>query len=163
MRGGGRTPLPANVHVLRGNPSKKSAALLHAGLSVPVEVPDIPSHLSKDARQEWKRITTELVKLGLVAKIDRAALAVYCQAFGRWVTAERRLKTLGDEGLIDTTPSGYKQMGVWLQISNRAVDQMEKFLQHFGMSPSSRTRVHPNPQQGLFDGEHSDPAEQYFT
>lgn len=164
----GPKPLPANVHLLRGNPSKLPMHQL-AGAQVPVEVPAAPAHLLPEARREWKRITVELEKLGLVAQIDRAALAVYCQAYGRWVQAELKLKELakadehGERGMIDTTPSGYKQMGVWLQISNRAVDQMEKFLSHFGMSPSSRSRVTVNPQQSLFDDEPGNPADSYFS
>lgn len=162
----GPKPLPANVHLLRGNASKLPRDRLTSSTHVPVEVPDPPSHLSKDARQEWKRISVELAKLGLIAKIDRAALAVYCQAFGRWVHAEKKLKSLGDEGLIDTTPSGYKQIGVWLQISNRAVAQMASFLAHFGMSPSSRMRVQLNPRADLFgddDQQPANPADRYFT
>lgn len=162
----GPRPLPTNVHLLRGNPSKKAAhELLDAAARVPIEIPDAPSHLSRYARQEWKRITVELHKLGLVARIDRAALGVYCQAYGRWVMAEQRLKKLGDEGMVDTTPSGYKQIGVWLQISNRAVEQMEKFLSHFGMSPSARSRVQVNPQHELFgdDDAAANPADKYFV
>lgn len=163
--------MPANVHLLRGNASKLPRDRLTEWTHVPVEIPAPPTHLSKDARQEWKRIGVELAKLGLVAKIDRAALAVYCQAFGRWVHAERTLRKLGDKGLVETTPSGYKQMGVWLQISNRAVEQMGQYLAHFGMSPSSRMRVQLNPQADLFgDGTDDDsstagvsPAAAYFT
>lgn len=146
----GPKPLPANVHALNGNPSKKRLAALHDGARVPVEIPDMPSHLDTEARKEWKRISVELEKLGLVAKIDRAALGVYCVAYSRWAKAEKNLKAAGDSGLIDTTPSQYKQISVWLQISNRAVEQMHKFLAEFGMTPSARNRVSVTPQQELF-------------
>jgi P27 family predicted phage terminase small subunit len=110
----------------------------------------MPTHLDTEARKEWKRISVELEKLGLVAKIDRAALGVYCVAYSRWAKAEKNLKNMGDDGLIDTTPSQYKQISVWLQISNRAVEQMHKFLAEFGMTPSARNRVSVTPQQELF-------------
>jgi hypothetical protein len=51
---------------------------------------------------------------------------VYCQAYGRWHDSERKIRELnkadpkGEAGLIGITPSGYQQMSVWLQISNRA-------------------------------------------
>ena len=56
-------------------------------------------------------------------------------------------------------------MSAWLQISNRAVDQMHKFAVEFGMTPSARSRVQPNPQLDLFDdeGKDRDPAARYFA
>lgn len=145
----GPKPLPKNVHLLMGNPSKLSAAALFDDCIRPAtEIPKAPDHLSPEALEEWDRITVELEKLGLVSQIDRAALAVYCQAYGRWVHAENQLTELGDKGLIDYSPNGYKQISVWLQISNRAVDQMKSFLTEFGMTPSARSRVTPSSPQG---------------
>lgn len=155
----GPKPLPANVHMLRGNPSKLPAEKLRNEVRPDIEIPTCPKHLSTTARTEWRRITVELEKLGLISQIDRAALAVYCQAYGRWVQAENKLKELGEDGIVDETPSGYKQIGVWLQVSNRAVEQMHKFQAEFGMTPSARSRVTPsNPQGELFPDESKGPG-----
>lgn len=156
----GPAPLPANVHLLRGNPSKKSAAELHGGVSPDVEIPTPPRHLKGEALKEWKRITPELLKLGLVSKIDRAALAMYCAAWGRHVDAENKIRALGDEALVDETPNGFQVQGVWLNISNKAMEQCHKFLADFGMSPSARSRVTPGDLSGdLFKGtEHEKPS-----
>lgn len=80
------------MHLLRGNPSKLSAADLAGELHAPVELPKLPPHLLPEARREWKRIGAELVELGLVAKIDRAALALYCQAWAWMVWHEQGLQ-----------------------------------------------------------------------
>ncbi|MBN50047.1 MAG: phage terminase small subunit P27 family [Spongiibacteraceae bacterium] len=152
----GPKPLPDNVHRLNGNPSKKRLGAVGAGTDVPVEVPDAPEHLNKAALAEWNRISSELYKLGLIAKIDRAMLGAYCQAFARWAEAELKIAELGEEGLVQKSPNGYLQYSVWLQISNRAQEQMKTFGVEFGMTPSARVRVNPNPQMGLFDdGEES--------
>jgi phage terminase small subunit len=42
--------------------------------------PTCPRHLSREAKVEWRRITRELKHLGLLTKIDRAALAIYVRA-----------------------------------------------------------------------------------
>lgn len=101
----GRRATPANVHLLRGNPSKKSAAELAAagaaGLNVEAEAPKCPAFLTTEAKAEWKRIVGDLVSLGVVAKIDRAELAVYCQAWADWMKAREMIKTLGDSGYMD--------------------------------------------------------------
>lgn len=156
----GPKPLPANVHLLRGNPSKLGAGQLRDGVSVKVEVPTCPAHLNDEARKEWRRVSKELEKIGLISKIDRAALALYCTAWGRYVEAENKLRELGDKGLIDETPNGFKVQGVWLNIANKAMDQCKSFMAEFGMSPSSRGRVTPGDMTGdLFEGtEHSKPS-----
>ena len=55
-------------------------------------LPDAPTHLSPEAREEWDRVAGELYDLGVLSAVDRAALAAYCQAYGRWVAAERELR-----------------------------------------------------------------------
>lgn len=156
----GPAPLPANVHLLRGNPSKKSAAELNGGVSPDVEIPAPPRHLKGEALKEWKRITPEMLKLGLVSKIDRAALAMYCTSWGRHVDAENKIRELGDDGLITKVKNGFELHSVWLNISNKAMEQCHKFLSEFGMSPSARSRVTPGSlQQDLFSGtEHEKPC-----
>ena len=149
----GPKPLPKNVHILKGNPSNlPRSALFDDCIRPRTEIPDPPDHLLPEALDEWNRISVELHSLGLISQIDRAALAVYCQAYGRWVMSENKLAELGENGMVETTPSGYKQQGTWLQISNRAVEQMKSFLTEFGMTPSARSRVTPSSPQGdLFD------------
>ena len=159
----GRPALPANVHQLRGNPSKKSlGSLLDDVMRPDVAIPDCPTYLDAEAKAEWKRISVHLEKLGLVSEIDRAALAAYCTAWGDFSWATKRIKELnsarpgvdadktGERGRIWDTPSGYKQISVPMQIRNRAMEQMKTFLTEFGMSPAARSRVTVSaPQLGL--------------
>lgn len=145
---------PDVVHLASGNPSKKKFAVLRDGARVPVGIPEPPPHLLDDALKEWGRITPLLLELGLIAQVDRAAIAVYCQAYARWVQAEKKIAELGDAGLVAVVAkSGYEQIGPWLQVSNRAVEQMHKFLSEFGMTPSARTRVDVSPQGDFFSAE----------
>jgi P27 family predicted phage terminase small subunit len=55
-------------------------------------MPTCPAHLSPSAKAEWKRLSQMLYRLGVITMLDRAVLAGYCQAYGRWVEAERKLK-----------------------------------------------------------------------
>lgn len=159
----GPKPLPSNVHSLTGNRSKLPANKFKDSLQPEVEIPGCPAHLLPDAKKEWKRITPELEKMRIISKLDRAALAVYCQAYARWVQAENKLKSMDEDGLVDKTRSGYQQISVWLQISNRAVEQMHKFLCEFGMSPSSRSRVTANTSPNLDIFEQNNGPGKFFS
>lgn len=157
---GARGPksLPANVHALRGNPSKLPLDRLLDSIQPPVEIPRCPGHLQVEAKREWKRMGAELEALGLISQIDRAAFVGYCTAWAETVFCEQKISVLnaadpeGQAGLIGITPSGYQQMSVWVQIRNRAYERMLKFSAEFGMSPSARGRVTPseNRQSNLF-------------
>ncbi len=105
----------------------------------------MPEHLSEEAEREWQRISGELESLGLLSRVDRAALAGYCQAWARWVEAEQQLKRFG---VIVKAPSGFPVQSPFLAIANKALEQMRQFLTEFGMTPASRTRIHAEPRAG---------------
>lgn len=161
-RNSGRKPLPANVHMIRGNPSKKSAYELEGSgqQQLPAEIPPCPAFLHKDAKAEWKRITKDLQTLGLISKLDRGELAVYCQAWSDWKRAREKIAEMEDAGFVEMTPSGYKQMSVWMQIANRAEERMRKAGGSFGLNPSARSSLGAGTvQQGeLFPNEQVETA-----
>lgn len=145
----GRKPLPANVHLLRGNPSKLPAEKLHGGVSPDVEIPAAPRHLKGEALKEWKRITAELAQLGLVTAIDRAALTMYVESWATYTHALQKIAALNGE-LIVTHKNGFQGPSAWLTIRDKAGEQCRKLLVEFGMSPSSRARVTASRQADLF-------------
>ena len=159
----GPKPLPANVHLLRGNPSKLSSADLIDTLQPEVEIPNCPRHLLPEARKEWRRITPELERYGLISKLDRAALALYCQAYARWVWAEEQLQRsvklmqdkeaatigrgetwAGGDGYTVPTPNGHMTYSPHWVIANKAMEQVNRYMSSFGLDPASRGRVNPS-------------------
>lgn len=151
----GRKPVPTALHELRGNPGKRGR---RKDEPKPKQgIPECPEHLSDAAKQEWFRITPELHAAGVLAKVDRAALAGYCAAYARWVEAEEKVAESG--GLVVKAPSGYPMQNPYLAISNRALEDIRKFAAEFGMTPSSRTRIgtgdapaEEDPADTFFDG-----------
>lgn len=145
----GRIPLPTRVHELNGNPSKLDLEARKSTEPQPaVAIPAAPAHLDADAAAEWRRMSAELESLGLLTQIDRAALALYCSAWGRLVQAERELKR---SGLVVTTKSGYQQKSAWLTIADTAWTQVLKACAEFGLSPASRSRVTAQPKEDTTD------------
>jgi P27 family predicted phage terminase small subunit len=93
MAGGSRgpKPLPANVHQLGGNAAKRAVLELLGEFKPEVELPSFPAWLWPEAKKEWKRIGVELVRYGLVSKLDRTALVLYAQAWAKYAWAEQML------------------------------------------------------------------------
>jgi P27 family predicted phage terminase small subunit len=104
----------------------------------PEGIPDCPGHLSEEARDEWHRLVETLVGMGVITVVDRAVLAAYCQAYGRWVEAEEKLK---ETPLLIRTPSGYVQQSPWLTVANRQMELMGRYMAEIGLTPASRSRI----------------------
>jgi P27 family predicted phage terminase small subunit len=88
----GRKPKPTALKVIEGNRSKtilRPDTIQPPKRSKPLAP---PPHLTQAARSEWRRLALGLTQLGLLSTMDRAAFAAYCQAYGRWVEAERELE-----------------------------------------------------------------------
>lgn len=146
----GRKAKPTELKRLDGNPGKRP---LNTSEPAPaVKRPPCPKHLEGEARKEWNRMVRLLVQLRLLTEIDRAALAGYCQAWGRWVEAEGMIRT---EGMTIETAKGNLIQSPYVGIANQAMKQMRAFLIEFGMTPSSRTRVRTTPM------DEGDPYEQF--
>ncbi len=129
-------PLPTAIRRARGNPGKRGYN--NAEPVAPDAQPRCPSHLSHVAQKEWRRLASCLHKMGVLTTVDRAALAAYCQSYGRWVDAEEKLK---ETPVLYKTPSGYVQQSPWLGIVNKQLELMGRFMVELGMTPAARSRV----------------------
>ena len=150
----GRKPIPSRIKALRGNVGKRE---IKPEVQISGPIGACPPHLSAQARKEWKRIVPVLEAVGLATAADRAALAAYCQAYGRWVGAEAALK---GQALVFENDKGQTRQNPLIGIANKALDQMRAFLVEFGMTPSSRTRIAPaaKPPKDKFEEWLSDSA-----
>jgi len=98
----GRKPKPTHLKLLEGNPDKRA---INGAEPQPARgIPTCPAHLSPPAKAEWKRLAQDLHRIGLLTLVDRGALAAYCQSWGRWVEAERKLQ---ETPPLLKTPAGY--------------------------------------------------------
>jgi P27 family predicted phage terminase small subunit len=139
----GRKPKPTRLKILTGNPGRRP--LNPAEPVPPPTPPDCPDHLDGEARAEWGRITPLLAAMGILSEVDRAALAGYCAAYGRWVEAERQVRKYGT--IVTSPDKGFPMKSPYLCIAESSLDQMRRLLVEFGLTPSSRSRVHVDPEQ----------------
>jgi P27 family predicted phage terminase small subunit len=138
----GAKPLPTKLKLIRGTLRSDRANPREA--AVQAALPDCPEELSDGAKQEWARIAPELQALGLLAKIDRSALALYCESYARWIDA---VTAIHKYGAVIKSPSGYPIQSPYVSIANKAGEQVRLMLAEFGMTPAARSRVHADPDR----------------
>lgn len=132
----GRKPKPTSIKLLNGNPGKRPLNKNEPQFS---GTPTCPEHLDSIAKIEWERISNELISVGLLTAVDRAALAAYCVAWSRWVSAEENVQKFG--AVIKSPKSGFPIQNPYVGIANTALGLMHRFMIEFGLTPSSRSRI----------------------
>lgn len=148
----GRKPVPTALKLLRGNPGKRRLNELEPRPEA--AVPRCPAFLDGEARKEWRRLSRRLAGLGLLTEIDRGQLAAYCEAWGRYVDAVERVRKtgliihVGGERDKETgnVSGGFWQQSPFVGVLNKALEQLRTMAAEFGMTPSSRTRIHAAPK-----------------
>lgn len=108
-------------------------------------LPAAPAHLTADGLAEWERVAPPLHKIGLLTVVDMAALAAYCQAYGRWVLAERALAMVAVDnatgGLLVKSAKGNPMHNPLVTTARVAMNDMLRIAIEFGMTPSARSRI----------------------
>ena len=148
----GPKPKPTKLKLVTGNPGRRP---LNDREATPrTVIPDPPDMLKDEALAEWRRITVLLAEVGLIAKLDRAVIAGYCQAWARWVECERQLV---NTGLIIKAPNGFPMYSPYLTAANKALDQVRQLSEQIGLSGSARSRIRASDAPG-----DTDPAEDFL-
>lgn len=131
----GRKPKPAEQRKHEGNRG-------HRAISEPLAVargrPPCPQWLTAEAHAEWKRIIAAFARIpDALSVVDRAALAIYCEAWATWHHAEQKLR---EEGHVIETEKGPKR-NPWAMIANEAKATLLRVASEFGLTAVARTRL----------------------
>lgn len=129
-----------------------------------IEIPPCPPHLIGEARKEWDSITPELERLGLLSRIDHAALEAYCDAYGDYIDASylcatkdsqdrkiiktsEKIKHDKEGNVIERTGGNFME-NPYFSIKKRCMEIMKGFLIEFGMTPAARSRINVLTEEG---------------
>ena len=128
------------IRMLRGTGVKTDRADRDRHIArPPLELPKCPPGLSREARAEFRRVGSMLVRLGLVSTIDGAVLAGYATSYALWLKASRELEQ--DGRLVIAAPNGATYRNPLLAIIETTGSAMRRFGEAMGLSAASRTRT----------------------
>lgn len=134
---GRRGPKPADrkLKLLKG---ERADRLSPGSTPAPYGLPSAPDWLDDTARAEWDRLLPELADAGVLARVDGAALTLYCVAYSRWRVANEDIQINGI--LTETGLGGFKKSPA-VEVAQQAEAQMARLLAEFGATPAGRGRV----------------------
>ena len=133
---GGRKPKPTAIKKLQGNAGKR--ALNKSEPAPAADPPELPDHLDAEAAIEWHKITAILSQMRILSVADKAAIAIYCQAWSTMIEAHKQVREFG---AVVKSPNGYPIQNPHLSIANGAAKQLKTMLTELGLTPAARSRV----------------------
>ncbi len=137
----GVKPKPTGQKILEGNFRKDR---VNAAEPKPTGPPVAPDWLKGVALEEWCRIAPALELQGVATDWDAVALAAYCSAVADLVESER---VLADEGYTVQTKTGVARHPMSV-VKTQALATIRQYSAEFGLTPSSRTRIHATQPGG---------------
>jgi P27 family predicted phage terminase small subunit len=135
---------------LRGNPGKRELPKNEPAPAVDPTLGEPSAWLDDEAKAEWRRLAAEMLRIGTLTTVDRAAFEGYCKAYSRWLAAE---KFLDKNGLTVKVGRGFLQPRPQVGY----LQKMREFASEFGLTPASRSRLHVEAGEG-----DKDPYQEYL-
>lgn len=137
----GPRPEPTVLRILKGNTQRRP---IPTGEPTPPSgMPACPAWLPADAKNVWKATAPRLHRMGLLTMVDAELYGNYCLA---QATLKKAQKVIDKHGLTFTTPAGYVQQRPEVSVVNRMLYLVKGYGDHFGLSPSARTRIELKPE-----------------
>lgn len=139
----GPPPLPDALRKARGQKHRKKEPK-RAQPPVVVGAPKAPAHLGRDpvALAAWVQLCKHLMKMRVLAPADGPVLEGLCIAYSHARAADKIVRR---DGMIVTRKGRGVAAHPAVKISFQAWRDVRVFAQEFGLTPSSRTRVHTVP------------------
>jgi P27 family predicted phage terminase small subunit len=143
-------PRLSNEHHALVGTTYQSKAKMKSTLSA--GQPKMPTHLSKAAKAEWRRLVPLLLERGSLTDADSAVLSIYAENYSRWLAAKADVEANGLTIVISVLDK--HGVAVTTRKTNPALRTLENcerslraFLREFGMTPATRERILPAQEQ----------------
>jgi P27 family predicted phage terminase small subunit len=136
----GRKPIPTQLKIHRGT-LEKSRLLNNEYSPEVLNIAPEPTFLTTEYElQEYNSVTTQLIKDGLISKIDTSLIEAYCVEMAKYRQAK---EIITKEGAVSVGKFG-TFVNPWHLIMERSLDRALKIGVMFGLTPSARTKVSAN-------------------
>jgi P27 family predicted phage terminase small subunit len=136
----GRPPKPVEERVRDGTPGHRPLpeVLLVSGRPDLQELAEPPETLPREAKEFWHDVVLELVKIGMVDRVDRPVLKQLAVQYARIEQAQR---VLAQDGHFTRGSVGQLKEHPALKIEANATALFLKLAEHYGLTPVARTRL----------------------
>jgi P27 family predicted phage terminase small subunit len=126
------------LHILHGTFRKDRHGALGEQVQFPATRPTCPAWLGKEAKAEWKRQVKALEAAGILASVDRALLAVWCDA---WADFAQAATLIAQHGPLVKRANGDLARSPVARLRDSAAQRLLAVAVQFGFTPVARARI----------------------
>jgi P27 family predicted phage terminase small subunit len=142
----GRKPLTQEEKRANGaykkDPQRENKAAPKALYGRPEKPLDVMS--CEVASAKWDHIVDMLSRMNVMAETDHDLMARYCLTWAQYLEVHSRLKIVGHVKETEKGSQRSPESTSWLALN----DALHKMTAELGLSPSSRGKLHANPEAG---------------
>jgi P27 family predicted phage terminase small subunit len=133
----GRKQLPTAVKQLKGTERPHRVN----GDEPEFEAADLnmPEFLNAEARKHYLHFHAILSRARVLTQADCDTLALYCEAWEKWVEATKAINLHGT--MIEDPETGFPTINPWVKHQHALMDKCLRFSVELGITPAARTRV----------------------
>jgi P27 family predicted phage terminase small subunit len=131
-----RRPKPTALEILEGKPHQHAVTRFEAEFNH--AIPECPNHLSREAKQHYRKLAEILYKAKVLTEADGIVLANLAQAYATLATAQRELNR---GQLAITSKRGGPRANPLFRIVNESMTTINRLCQELGLTPSARSRL----------------------
>ncbi|MGJ0625550.1 phage terminase small subunit P27 family [Xenorhabdus bovienii] len=146
---------PTHLRLVKGNPSKRP---INKNEPQPEKrVPPTPKHFTKQGKYWFKRLSEQLLGIGVLTELDGKALEMLVDAYVDYRKVKEALDNSEVTKAITTTTGDARiKPSDFLAECREGRKEIRGWLQEFGMTPASRTKV------SISESDKSDPFEDFL-
>lgn len=137
----GRKPKPTAAKKLAGTFREDRHNSNEPEVEPFTKAPPCPTYVKGMARAAWVKHAKILTDMGVLTPADLHALEVYCETYARWREANDKLREYGI--MLTQVVDGERKFltSPYLRISEECAKAMRQWMNEFGITPSSRSKV----------------------
>lgn len=139
---------PSHLRLVRGNPSKRP--ITKGTQAPPVKGGKTPAFLSKNEQNWYKKIINQLIEREILTELDLKAVEMLVKAYSDYRTINSVLESDGIiQKVVTTTGDTRTKPSPFLGEAREARKELKAWLQEFGMTPASRSKVNVNEAETI--------------
>ena len=151
----GRKKIPTELKKARGTLRKSRELDNPMEVAKVSGVPVAPKWLSEIGKEQYNLVVKQLNDLGMLYQVDLKLIEAYSNSMALHIEAEQELRRVGRVMVYrdDENRPKHSQIVPLQTISKQALDQAIKIASHFGLTPSSRTKISAPAKLEIKDNE----------
>ena len=131
-----RHAVPKILNDLKGDPGKRRR--YQSEPEAEKGAPVCPKYLDDVAKKEWKSVCKQLDSMGLLTKVDRMVIELYCEAYSRYRIAQEQVR---EHGAVLLSKNRFEMKSPWASEMDTQFATLKGLLIQFGMTPCARANM----------------------